>query len=92
MPKIRYHVAPRDAPPAIAARALGLTLDQFSERLPALLARGFPPIDKTTGNYDLKAIDQWQNLRHPQLFGIDKPVATMDASVGLRDRLRAAQQ
>jgi len=55
MARIRYHVAPRDAPPAIAARALGLTLEEFSAPLPALLGRRFPPADLPTGHYDLKA-------------------------------------
>lgn len=91
MSKIRHSVKPRDAPPAIAARALGLTLDQFSEKLPDLLARGFPPIDKTTGHYDLKAIDQWQNSRHPQLFAGERVTTAVDARLVMRDRLRAPQ-
>jgi hypothetical protein len=92
MSRIRYSVKPRDAPPAIAARALGLTLDQFSEMLSALLARGFPPHDKTTGNYDLKAIDLWQDGRHGHLFFGDKvPLAPDQAGAGapIRERLKA---
>jgi hypothetical protein len=69
MPSIRYHVTPRDAPPAIAARALGLTLEAFIEKLPELLRRKFPPADPTTGKYDLRAIDRWQDARHPRLLG-----------------------
>jgi hypothetical protein len=88
MASIRFHVNPRDVPPSVAARALGLSLEAFAEKLPKLLDRRFPAADPTTGNYDLKAIEQWQNLRHPQLFGVDKPAATLDASVGLRERLR----
>ena len=29
MPSVRYHVTPRDAPAAVAARVLGLTEAQF---------------------------------------------------------------
>jgi hypothetical protein len=65
---IRFHIEPRDVPPVAAARCMGLTLEVFTEQLPALLRRGFPPADPTTGNYDLDAIDAWRKLRHPQLF------------------------
>jgi hypothetical protein len=92
MASLRFHVNPRDVPPSVAARILGLSLEAFTERLPALLNRKFPPADPTTGNYDLKAIEQWQNSRHPQLFGVDKPSATLDASVGLRERLRGRNE
>jgi hypothetical protein len=88
MSRIRYSVKPRDAPPAIAARALGLTLDQFSEMLSALLARGFPPHDKTTGMYDLKAIDVWQDLRNERLFHSEAPSIQPSASHSTRERLR----
>lgn len=69
MAKLRFHVPTRDVPPSVAARALGLTLDKFSEHLPALIGRGFPPHDPTTGNYDSKAIEAWQDQRHPKLLG-----------------------
>src|SRR5262249_19908154 len=92
MPSIRYHVTPRDAPPAVAARKLGLTLEQFSEMLPLLLVRGFPPIDKTADRFDLKGIDRWQDARYPQLFGHDQVQVTgspsMDPS-STRERMKA---
>ena len=65
MSSLRYHVAPRDAPAAVAARVLGLTEAQFSEKLPELLARGFPKADETTNLFDLDAIDEWRRRRHP---------------------------
>jgi hypothetical protein len=68
MPSMRYHVTPRDAPAAVAARVLGLTEAQFAEKLPQLLARGFPKPDETTGLFDLDAIDAWRRRRHPHLF------------------------
>ena len=68
MPSVRYHVTPRDAPAAVAARVLGLTEGQFHEKLPALLARGFPKADETTNLFDLDAIDEWRRRRHPELF------------------------
>jgi hypothetical protein len=51
---------------------MGLTLESSTEKLPGLLARGFPPADETTGNYDLDAIDVWRRSRHPQLFPINR--------------------
>ena len=68
MPSVRYHVTPRDAPAAVAARVLGLTEGQFQEKLPALLARGFPKADETTKLFDLDAIDEWRRRRHPQVY------------------------
>lgn len=65
---MRFHVEPGDVPPEVAARRLGLTVEQFEQKLPELLARGFPPADKTTGMYDLGAIDQWRMRRFPHLF------------------------
>lgn len=65
---MRFKVEARDVPPIAAARKLGLTLDAFNAKLGDLVRRGFPAADPTTGNYDLKAIDAWQNCRHPQLF------------------------
>lgn len=60
---IRHKVDPRDIPPAKAARRLGLSLEQFREKLTELRGRGFPPPDPTTGNYYLPAIDQWMASR-----------------------------
>ena len=68
MSSLRYHVAPRDAPAAVAARVLGLTEAQFIERLPELLARGFPKADETTNLFDLDPIDEWRRSRHPQVY------------------------
>lgn len=65
---MRFKVEARDVPPIAAARKLGLTLEAFREKLDELRQRGFPAADPTTGNFDLKAIDAWQNCRHPQLF------------------------
>jgi hypothetical protein len=50
-------------PPTKAARRLGLSPEQFRQKLPQLLNRGFPPPDPTTGNYYLPAIDQWMASR-----------------------------
>ena len=89
MPSIRYHVEPRDAPPAVAARKLGLTLGAFTEKLPELWQRRFPPADPTTGNYDLRAIDRWRDMLHGQLLSGDMPTASAaDARLVIRERLR----
>jgi hypothetical protein len=66
---MRFKLPPGgDVPPTTAARRVGLTLDAFGAALPNLLARGFPPADPTTGNFDLDAIDKWRRRRHPHLF------------------------
>jgi hypothetical protein len=67
---MRFRVMPGDVPPESAARRLGLSLGEFHERLPALLQRGFPPADETTGHYCLEAIDQWRLRRFPALFSV----------------------
>jgi hypothetical protein len=80
MPSIRFHVGHRDVPPIVAARRLGLKL-----LLPELLTkRMFPPPDPTTGNFDLKAIDAWQDARNPQLLG----ATVKDSSTITRERLK----
>jgi hypothetical protein len=66
--RIRFAVDPGDVPPEKAARRLHLTFDEFQEKLPALLQRGFPPPDATTGMFDLDAIDAWRRARFPRLF------------------------
>lgn len=65
---IRFQVEPRDVPPEKAARRLGLDLQRFTDLLPRLLARGFPPSDPDTGHYDLDAIDAWRAARHRPLL------------------------
>jgi hypothetical protein len=65
---MRFRVEPRDAPVECAARRLGMTLAVFHEKLPNLIARGFPPPDPDTGNFDLHAIDRWCDSRHAHLF------------------------
>jgi hypothetical protein len=57
-----------DITPAEAAKVMGLTLGQFEACLPALLDRGFPPADPTTGNYALDAITVWRRARFKSLF------------------------
>ena len=61
---IRFRVDPRDLPADKAARRLHLTPGDFQAKLPALLARGFPQPDATTGMFDLFAIDEWMTARH----------------------------
>jgi hypothetical protein len=65
---MRFRVEPRDIPAAIAARRLGLTAEQFQEKLPELLRRGFPAPDETTGNFCIEAVDRWRLNRFPHLF------------------------
>jgi hypothetical protein len=80
---LRFKLPPGggDVPPVTAARRIGLSLDAFQDALPGLLARGFPPADPTTGNFDLDAIDAWRRLRYPHLFAnpLTPPPAARDA-------------
>lgn len=66
---MHFNIEPRDVPAEHAARRLGLTCARFIQALPGLLARGFPPADPTTGNFDLDAVDAWRRRRNPDLFG-----------------------
>jgi hypothetical protein len=73
---MRFRIEPGDVPAEMAARRLGLSLEQFEKMLPALLQRGFPPPDPTTDNFCLEAVDQWRIRRYPSLFplpAIERP-------------------
>jgi hypothetical protein len=90
---MRYKLAPGtgDCPPIAAARALWLTLEAFEEKLPDLIARGFPAPDPTTGNFDMDAITAWRRLRNKQLFPSDNltpPPTARHANDVTRERLR----
>jgi len=67
---MRFRVEPRDVPEEIAARRLGLSLEEFREKLPALLQRGFPAPDETTNRFCIEAIDQWRLRRFQHLFSV----------------------
>lgn len=89
-PTIRHRVDPGDVPAEKAARRLHLTLEQFNDKLPKLIARGFPPADPDTGNFDLDAIDLWRKRRNPEIFGLtpltpaQQPEPPKDTSPGAR--------
>jgi hypothetical protein len=67
--EMRFHIEPRDVPPELAARRLGKTFAEFSAALPGLVARGFPPADPTTGNFDLAASTDGAMLVTPTCSG-----------------------
>lgn len=81
---LRFTVDPRDVPPEKAARRLGLTLERFTELLPQLLRRGFPPSDPDTGNYDLDAIDAWRSARHRRFLQSVQPSEQSSGLVAAR--------
>ena len=85
---MRFHVVPGDVPPEYAARRLGLSLAEFQERLPALLKRGFPPADETTGHYCLEAIDEWRLRRFPALFSVNAVEGPKTDRATARSRIR----
>lgn len=68
-------IDPGDVSARHAAQRLGLSEAAFRLALPDLLARGFPPPDETTRNYDLQAIDEWRKQRHARLFRPEQPLA-----------------
>ena len=57
-----------DYPARIISKILGISLDEFGDRLPRFLSRGFPPKDPDTGNYDVESVHRWMALRHPHLW------------------------
>lgn len=85
-PPIR--IEPGDVPLACAAKRLGLSETAFKCALPELLQRGFPEADRTTGNFDLQAIDEWRRQRHPRLFPVDEGLSEAVIS----ERIRQAFQ
>ncbi len=86
---MRFRVEPRDVPAEVAARRLGMCLDLFEQKLPRLVARGFPQPDPDTGNFDLHAIDQWCDSRHAHLFGGGAVMQARDASSVAASRIAA---
>ena len=81
---LRYRIDPRDVPASKAARRLGLTVVEFNRLKPDLFARGFPKPDPTTGNYDLKAVDAWQDARSGLAAPLtDEPKARDARDVGV---------
>lgn len=91
----RYHLPPGgDVPPMVAARRMGLTLEElkyFLDHAPpggeSLLKRGFPGPDPTTGNYCVEAMDAWRTrARYPQLFG--EPLTLVSRARDARDVVR----
>lgn len=80
---LRFRVDPRDVPADKAARRLHLTAAEFAAALPALVDRGFPPPDPTTGMFDLKAIDDWMDGRHRLTLSGD----ARDVQKVIRERL-----
>lgn len=92
---MRYKLAPGsgDCPPIAAARVLWLDLKAFQEKLPELIARGFPQPDQTTGNFDMDAITAWRQSRYPHLFAQNlTPAPTArNADDVVRSRLAGAR-
>lgn len=84
---IRFPVEPRLVPPVKAARRLHLTLSEFDLKLTALRAAGFPRPCSVTGNYDLRAIDQWLDRRAG--MEDDAPMPAFQAAQLVTERLAA---
>jgi hypothetical protein len=84
----RFKIVPRDVPASAVSRLLGISEARFVDFLSDLLARGFPGPDATTGNYDLKAVEAWQD-RRSGLSGSGVADLAKDASAVITERLAA---
>lgn len=72
-----------------AGRLLNLSEADMRAKLAALVARGFPQPDDTTGMIDLDAVVQWRRLRHPSLFGLmNHQPSPQGGSLAVAERLR----
>jgi hypothetical protein len=91
MAGIRIKIMPRDVPSAAIARLLGISEDRFNDCLPDLLPRGLPGPDSTTGNYDMKAVQAWQD-RRSGLFASPAVTAARDAAAVLEERIAAMRR
>lgn len=80
----------RDVTAKKAARKLGLSEAAFLDALDDLIKRGFPQADPTTGRYDLKAIEAWQDARFPHLF-LTSPHQARDAKSVVPERLKRGE-
>lgn len=71
------------------ARRMGYgSVHEFGAALPALVKRGFPTPDETTGRYCLEAVDRWRLLRHPRLFPeLTAAPSAVHAGAVFRERL-----
>jgi hypothetical protein len=83
----RFRIVPRDVPACAVARLLGVSEARFVDCVADLLARGFPAPDTTTGNYDLKAVEAWQDRRSGLAGSVTNNMAK-DASAVVADRLK----
>lgn len=81
---LKFKVLPRCVPPVVAARRLGLTLDEFAHGLKQLRLDGFPAAN-VAGTYDLVAIDAWLD----RCAGLRGAVAPADHDAVIRARLDA---
>lgn len=81
---VRFRVDPRMVPASKAARRLGLTLSEFSAKLPALEGSGLPRANPITGFYDLKAMDLWMDRASGLLPSSSRE---SDPHEGFEDRL-----
>lgn len=83
---VRFVVEPRMVPPDKVARRLGVTPTVFAEKLPALLASGFPKPDAILGNYCLEAVDRWIDAEAGLTRLADPGSAQSDMMRAVRDR------
>ena len=83
-----FKIVPRDVPASAVSRPLGISEAHFANCLADLLARGFPGPGATTGNFDLKAVEAWQD-RRSGLSGAIVAGMAKDAGAVVAERLAA---
>jgi hypothetical protein len=80
--ELRIRVDPCGIPPVKAARRLGLTHSQFEAAKTRYFEIGFPRPDPISGNYDLRAINHWMDMR----AGLTRATDARDASAAFAER------
>lgn len=83
---VRFKIDPRMVSPEKVARRLGITVPAFENKLPELLAAGFPAVEPITGNYVLEAVDRWIN----RVGELDEAAEMKRANAEMLKQIRSA--
>lgn len=89
---MRAPAVPAYRRPREVAHYLALSLAAFRAKLPALLERGFPPPDPTTGNFDFESIERWRCAHNPQPLDLTSALTARDGSSVVNERLERAER
>ena len=81
------NISPRIASRKDVAALLSMSKETFRNKLPELTKSGFPDYDNLLGGFDLKAVNQWMDIRAGIEMG--KPIDSADAEIIKWRRKRA---